>query len=103
MNLVLQETSTAEIFTFSTTSDTGRRAVGNLLKHYDRLRRKDSNLYPVVRLKPGGFQHRDPRVGWVVTPTFVVVGKAPKDSSGQARYVAERRSGRRNTLCSAAR
>jgi hypothetical protein len=81
MNLVLQETKTAEIFTFSTTSDTGRRAVGNLLRHYERLRRSDSTLYPVVRLKPGGFNHRDPRVGWVPTPTFVVVGKAPKNTA----------------------
>ena len=83
MNLVLQETTTAEIFTFSTTSDTGRRAVGNLLRHYERLRRKDNNLYPVVRLKTGGFQHKDPRVGWVPVPTFVVVGKAPKDTAAK--------------------
>jgi hypothetical protein len=79
MSLVLQDTTTHEIFTFSTTSQTGRRAVGDLLRHYERLRRADADLYPVIRLKPGGFDHKDPRVGWVATPKFVVVGKAPKN------------------------
>jgi hypothetical protein len=83
MSVVLQETGSLEIFTFSTTSATGRRAVGNLLRHYERLRRADANLYPIVRLKSGGFHHKDPRVGWVATPQFVVVGKAPKDSAAK--------------------
>jgi hypothetical protein len=83
MSVVLQETASLEIFTFSTTSATGRRAVGNLLRHYERLRRADANLYPIVRLKSGGFQHKDTRVGWVATPQFVVVGKAPKDTAAK--------------------
>jgi hypothetical protein len=83
MSIVLQETASLEIFTFSTTSATGRRAVGNLLRHYERLRRADASLYPIVRLKSGGFHHKDPRVGWVATPQFVVVGKAPKDSAAK--------------------
>jgi hypothetical protein len=81
MSVVLQDTASLEIFTFSTTSNTGRRAVGNLLRHYERLRRADASLYPIVRLKSGGFQHKDPRVGWVAVPQFVVVGKAPKDTA----------------------
>jgi hypothetical protein len=81
MSLVLQEVSTQEIFTFTTTSQTGRRAVGALLRHYERLRRVPEELYPVVRLKTGGFEHKDPRVGWVATPQFVVVGKAPKNTA----------------------
>jgi hypothetical protein len=35
--LVLQNVDTRELFTFVTTSSTGRRAVGNLLRHYDRI------------------------------------------------------------------
>jgi hypothetical protein len=53
-------------------SKTGRRAVGNLLKHYDRLQVTTPGSYPVVRLKPGGYQ--DSRYGWVHVPNFVVVG-----------------------------
>jgi hypothetical protein len=81
MNLVLQTPGTLELATFRTTNKTGRRAVGNLLKHYDRMRRKDDDHYPVVRLKPGGYTDKDPRVGYVYTPTFTVVGKAPKASA----------------------
>jgi hypothetical protein len=81
--LVLQQAGTTELFTFVTRSVTGRRSVGNLLKHYDRMCRVNPGEYPVVRLKTGGFQHRDERVGWVATPAFAVVGRAPRDSVAQ--------------------
>jgi hypothetical protein len=78
--LVLQKGGTAELFTFVTSSATGHRAIGNLLRHYDRMQRTNPGEYPVVRLKVGGFEHRDARVGWVATPVFTVVGRAPRDS-----------------------
>jgi hypothetical protein len=81
MCLVLQNVDSREMFTFSTTSVSGRRAVGNLLRHYDRMQRSGGNELPVVRLKPGGFNHRDDRIGWVPTPVFVAVGRAPRDSA----------------------
>jgi hypothetical protein len=81
--LVLQRGDSSEMFTYTTASVTGRRAVGNLLRHYDRLQRTHADCYPVVRLRTGGFNHRDPRVGWVTTPVFAVVGRHPKDSTAQ--------------------
>jgi hypothetical protein len=81
MCLVLQHVDTKEMFTFSTQSVSGRRAVGNLLRHYDRMRRSGADEYPVVRLKPGGFNHRDDRIGWVPVPVFVAVGRAKRDSA----------------------
>ena len=66
-----------------TSSISGRRAIGNLLRHYDRLCKSHPDAYPIVRLKPSGFNHRDPRVGWVHTPQFVVVGRAPKASAAK--------------------
>jgi len=78
--LVLQRPKTQELFTFTTSSQTGRRAVGNLLRHYDRMRRTDAGFYAMIRLKPSGFAHRDERVGWVNTPAFAVVGRTPKNS-----------------------
>lgn len=80
-SLVLQEPQTLSLFTFRTVTDTGVKSVARLLKHYDRMKQKDNEHYPVVRLKVGGFQHRDERVGWVPTPTFAIVGKAPKASA----------------------
>jgi hypothetical protein len=81
--LVLQRGDTGELFTFVTSSKTGRRAVGNLLRHYDRMERSHSGAYPIIRLKVGGFNHRDTRVGWVATPTFAVVGRHPKDDAAK--------------------
>jgi hypothetical protein len=83
MYLVLQQADTRELFTFVTSCPTGRRAVGNLLRHYDRLRRTHADDVPVVRLRVGGFPHKDSRVGWVVTPVFVVFGKTPRDSAAK--------------------
>jgi hypothetical protein len=83
VNLVLQRADTRELFTYSTSSITGRRAVGTLLRYYDRLRRSDVNSYPLVRLKIGGFQHRDDRVGWVKTPVLAVVGRTPKEGTAK--------------------
>ena len=77
---VLQLTGTGELVTFATISTTGRRAVGNLLRHYDRMQRTNPGELPVVRLRAGGFNHRDERVGWVPVPVFAIVGRAPRDS-----------------------
>jgi hypothetical protein len=78
--LVLQHADTAELYTFVTASKTGRRAVGNLLHHYNRMLRTHPGELPVVRLKTGSFEHRDERVGRVKTPVFQVIGRAPQDS-----------------------
>jgi hypothetical protein len=78
--LVLQRGDTGELFTLVTSSITGRRCIGNLLKHYDRLQQTHADFYPVVRLKVGGFNHRDPRVGWINFPVLAVVGRHPKDN-----------------------
>jgi hypothetical protein len=83
INLVLQHADTKEMFTFSTSSMTGRRAVGNLLHHYDRMRRLHPDELPVVRLRAGGFQHKDDRIGFVPTPVFCVVGRTPRDSAAK--------------------
>jgi hypothetical protein len=58
MYLVLQDGSSKELFTYATSSKTGRRAVGNLLRHYDRLVKTKPGHVPVVRLRPGGFNHK---------------------------------------------
>jgi hypothetical protein len=79
--LVVQNPRTQAYFTFATTSLTGRRACGTLLRHYDRLQRRGQDDYPVVRLKPSGFQHKTKTIGWVATPSFVVVGRVPKNSA----------------------
>jgi len=77
--LPLQHATTRELFTFDATNPTGRRAIGNLLRSYDRLRKTNPDEVPVVRLRRGGFNHKDERVGWVHTPVFVIVGRTKRD------------------------
>src|SRR5262249_54584705 len=72
--LVLKRPATLELATFATASRTGRRAVGNLLRHFDRMQRTEPGASPVVRLRPGGFTHKDGRIGWVATPAFAIIG-----------------------------
>lgn len=81
--IVLQNPETQELFTFSTSSRTGRRAVGNLLRHYTRMVKTHPDQLPVIRLGKGGFEHKDKRVGFVDTPVFVVVGRAPRNSAAK--------------------
>jgi hypothetical protein len=83
MLLVLQDSQTRELFTYGTASITGRRAVGNLLRHYNRMRRANADELPVVRLKTSGFNSKKPGVGWVPTPTFAIVGRTPRDSAAK--------------------
>ena len=92
--LVLENATTHEMFTFVTSSKTGRRAVGNLIRHYDRMHRTDAAFYPLVRLKTGGFKHSDERVGWVHTPVFQVIGRIParrRHSEARRSVVVSRR------------
>ena len=79
MYLVLQNATTLEMLTFVTSSKTGRRSVGTLLHHYDRMHRTHPDELPVVQLRTGGFQHKDARVGFVSVPVFCVVGRRPAD------------------------
>jgi hypothetical protein len=78
MLVVFQGVKTSALFTFSTTSLTGRRSVGLLLNHFNRLRRDDPDAYPIVRMKPSGYTSKKKGVGWVNTPSFAVVGRTSK-------------------------
>jgi hypothetical protein len=80
MCLVLQQVGTAELFTFVTSSKTGRAAVGKLLQHFRRTQKTHPGTLPVVRLKQGGFDSKKGH-GWVTTPAFAVVGKVSEDSA----------------------
>ena len=81
--LVLEDRTSHELFTFATSSKTGRKAVGNLLRYYDRISKQSADAYPITRLKAGGFNHKDPRIGWVPVPNFAIVGRAPKASAAK--------------------
>jgi hypothetical protein len=99
MCLILQSPGTHELATFATTSPTGRRAVGNLLRHYDRMRKKDDDHYPVVRLKVSGYNHRDE--SWLGAHAgFCRRRQGAEDIDCRTGYIAARRYGRQYTFLS---
>jgi hypothetical protein len=83
MSLPLQAVSDGQLYTFSTSSITGRKAVGTLLRHFARMEKTGQDSYPVVRLKVGQFTHSDPRVGVVRVPVLAVIGKVAKDTAAK--------------------
>jgi hypothetical protein len=80
----LQSVETGELFVFQTTSVTGRRAGDNLIGLCGRMEKNEPEHYPVIKLRISGFNHRDERVGWVKTPAFERIGKAPKANTTMA-------------------
>lgn len=84
MLLPLQDTKTGELYVFATSSQTGRRAVNALLYSCQGMLKKDPKNYPVVKLTAASFKHKDPRVGAVNVPQFVIVGNAPRDDYAAA-------------------
>ena len=87
---MLRRPATLELATFSTMSKTGRRAVGTLLQHYNRLQTSNPGAYPVVRLKPSGYQ--DNRFGWVQHAELHPGRHCCRHVGRRARHVAEERS-----------
>jgi hypothetical protein len=73
MEIVLERVDTKEVFLFGTSSYTGRKAVAALLKNCNRA---GSDL--IVKLAVGSFKHKDPRIGTVFVPSFVVVADAKR-------------------------
>ena len=71
---------TLELFTFVTSTKTGRRAVGNLLRHYNRTQKTNPNELPVVRLRTGGFQHKTPVSASSSRRSLSSLGRQPRDS-----------------------
>jgi hypothetical protein len=73
LEIVLERCDTHEVFLFGTSSYTGRKAVAALLKNCNRA---GSDL--IVKLAVGSFKHKDPRIGVVYVPSFVVVADAKR-------------------------
>jgi hypothetical protein len=77
MLVPMQNLETSEVFTFQTTSATGRAAVGALMRAYNRMRVAHPGEVPIVQLKPSNYEHRT--FGKVNIPAFVIVGRTNID------------------------
>jgi hypothetical protein len=79
--LPLLSTADDELLIFQTSSITGRRACDSIIRVCGKMQSKEPNEYPVIKLRISGFEHKDPRVGWIKTPAFDRIGKAPKSNA----------------------
>jgi hypothetical protein len=85
----MHDTKNGEMYIFGTTSITGRRECDKLISACARMQKSEPDFYPVVKLDVSGFEHRDSRIGWVRTPCFTRIGKAPKSDTSAAQTSLE--------------
>ena len=63
---------------WQTSSTTGLRAVASLVSECKQMAKREPDVYPVIELAVGAFEHKDPRVGTVKKPAFKIVGKVSR-------------------------
>jgi hypothetical protein len=83
-NLELADPETSELYTFSTSSNGGRRCCENLCKSYSRERARHPDEWPVVELGVDSYQHSNKAYGRIKVPTLKIVGWADKDDDGHS-------------------
>jgi hypothetical protein len=83
-NLVMADPETGEVFTFTTSSKGGRRALDKLCQAYglERVRHRDE--WPVVELGIDSYQHPNKAYGRIKEPILKISGWIPKDADSPA-------------------
>ena len=82
--LPMQNVATEELMIFVAASLTTRCEADALIGQCERMRRTEPDDYPVIKLAVSGFNHKNPRVGWIPTPSLPRVGKAPMANASAA-------------------
>jgi hypothetical protein len=78
--IVLINSATKEVFTFTTASRGGQGAIGNLCKVYGKNIRQQPNDYPSIELRVDSYRHKDKALGKIFVPVFEVHGWTNKES-----------------------
>lgn len=76
--ILLQNCESGELLAFHASNPTSRSACFDLMSHCQRRKRTGHDDYPLVRLKTGSYERRDPPKVKVLKPVFAVVGHQPK-------------------------
>jgi hypothetical protein len=87
--LVMRDLDTGETFTFTTSTNGGFGAIGELAKAYGKHIRQHPDDYPVVELDVGSYQHRDRSRGRIKFPIFKIVDWVNKNDPGPAAPATE--------------
>jgi hypothetical protein len=83
-NLVMADLETREVFTFTTSSKGGRRAVEKLCQLYGREQARHPDEWPVVELQFDSYQHPNKSFGRIKEPVLKIVGWIAKDADSPA-------------------
>jgi hypothetical protein len=83
--LPLKELDGDRLYIFQTMSVTGLRAVASLISECKQMAKKEPEMYPVVELAIGAFEHKNPRIGTVKKPAFKIAGKVSRNGVAPAQ------------------
>lgn len=72
--LVMKDTASGEVYTFTTSSRGGISAVGKLSEAYGKNMRAKPDLFPVVALQVDSYKHSNKSYGKIFVPMLPVVG-----------------------------
>jgi hypothetical protein len=70
----LRDVETGETYLYKTTSKSGRRALGQLLKDFSKLHRMHPGETPVVEISGQSYTPKDKKLGKKFAPIFKIVG-----------------------------
>lgn len=86
----MQDVGSSQLFTFVTSSVSGRIAVRQqLLDHYRRLQHVAPGEYPIAKLKVAKFiSKKNPRLGPIPKPLFQIIGHCPQGSAVRPEHTA---------------
>jgi hypothetical protein len=88
--VLVSPTAPHDLFTFSTSTEGGQSAIGDLCGAHGRTT-EEAGQYPVVTLGLGGYLHKIKSRGWIKTPLFKIVDCV--EASPFNAIVAEERGG----------
>ena len=80
--VLMKDVDSGQLFTFSTSSQGGRSAIGKMLKQASEHMRMDDSVYPVVELGSERDRHSNPAYGRVHKPSFHIVDWSSVDDFG---------------------
>jgi hypothetical protein len=77
-----------ELFTFTTSSRGGLNAVADVVRRYGRHRKHHPDVFPLIKLNVGAYQHPNKEYGRIKFPDFFPDGWAPKTAFAAAMAAA---------------
>jgi len=76
----MSDPANSEVYSFSTTSKGGEKAIGKLLKAFGPKHRMEPHLLPIVELQRESYEHANKRFGKIYNPLLPIIGWTDADN-----------------------